>query len=269
MNDVREAFGKLLEEPAPPPATAEQLLGAAHRARTRRRRTLGVTGAALAVVAVMGAGWLIRVEGKPPSPATTASPSRGPRLSEATARLVAQRMEKTLDDILPAAAEPLGASSEWGGDGSSPADGIATVGAYADVFVGPHRGPLAGGQVLAYLLATTETGDGDLCTLAPDRRLLRGTEIGCEVLTVRGSRVRVGRMLESVAPTRVASGYVEFHYAVRYVDGWTVMVWELPYTRQPVNNPVADGAVPMLDQPIFSPRQLAELTLEPGFAPPG
>lgn len=268
MNDVREAFGKLLEEPGPPPATTEQLLGAAHRARTRRRRAFGVAGAALAVVAVVGAGWLIPTDRTPPPPATTASPSSGPRLPEATAGLVAKRLEKTLDDILPAGVQGIGGASEWGGDGSSPPNGIATVGAFTDVFVGPRHGPLKGGQVLVYLLATTEPGGGDLCALAPDRRLMNGTEIGCEVLTVRGSRVRVGHMLESVAPTRVPSGYIEFHYAVRYVDGWAVVVWALPYTNEPLNNPVATGAVPMLDEPVFSPRQLAELTLEPGFAPP-
>ncbi|WP_144124858.1 hypothetical protein [Catellatospora sichuanensis] len=268
MNDVREAFGRLLEEPGPPPATAEQLLGAAHRARTRRRRTRGVTGAALAVLAVIGAAWLVPAEKTSPAP-TTASPSSVPHLSDAAAQLVAQRMETTLGEILPAGVESVGgASSTWDGGVSSLPNGITTVGAFTDVLVGPRHGPLAGGQLLAYLLAGSETGAGDLCALTPGRGLLTGTEIGCEVLTVRGGKVRVGRMREAVAPARVASGYVEFHYAVRYVDGWLIMVWELPYTRQPLNNPVADGAVPMLDRPVFTPRRLAELTLEPGFAPP-
>jgi hypothetical protein len=54
---------------------------------------------------------------------------------------------------------------------------------------------------------------------------------------------------------------VVVRHATRYVEGWLILVAELPYTYQLRNPP------PLLTTPIFTTPQLALLATNPGLLP--
>lgn len=265
MSDVKELFGRLLEEPAPALPDTGQVLGMVRRARARRRLAVG---AALAVATglVAGLGGLVSSRQAPQAPigATTAASPRADLVGEPELR----RMQATLRTVLPPGVRLLGTAGETSrSDG--PRGPLDIVGVFADLLVAVPDRPSQGGQLLAYVLAgPAGAATGDLCAIPLDARVLTGSELACAVETVAGHEVRVGRLRQPAGISRVPSGHVDVDYAVRYVDGWLIVVWELPYTNEPINDPRSSEAVALLAEPVYTGRRLAELTLEPGFRPP-
>jgi hypothetical protein len=88
---------------------------------------------------------------------------------------------------------------------------------------------------------------------------LTGIETNCQELAADGVRIRVGTVSQ---PAPASSGQtVAVRHATRYVEGWLIVVAELPYTYQLRNPP------PMLTTPVFTTQQLAQLAANPALLP--
>jgi hypothetical protein len=115
-------------------------------------------------------------------------------------------------------------------------------------------------QLHAYRVVGGPGPTGDVCAQAPlDGTRFAGREQACQPLVVAGETFRVATSRDVVP---VTEDEYEFTIVTRYGDGWTLHLWELPYPH-----PFSDLEPRLVDTPVFTARQLAELALDPGLNP--
>jgi hypothetical protein len=272
MNDVRELFQHILDEPGPPLAPSAPLLQAARRRRRHRRLAHGLAAAAgVALLAAASAMPLMTWRGGPTNDRSTAdgqaaatptpsTPETHPacQVPEPDMRRQVQRLADAVGASIPRGGRAGTVACEGGQLGVDPKSWY--IGASAEV--SPDGTSV--GTIHAYRFHDAGAGPvDDLCAVAPATRLLPdvrpdaldGTESGCQVLDANGTKVRLARMATSDASVPAV------RHAVRYVDGWVILVAELPYTYDPTKAPPSPTA------PILSDQQLAELAARAEMLP--
>ncbi|MFG2045379.1 hypothetical protein [Dactylosporangium sp. NPDC048998] len=175
-----------------------------------------------------------------------------------------RRQMQQMDDVLLGAI-PSGVRTGQHDCGfGRPYDGapITSVEDVTEVYVDEHVGTIA----MYRIRDTSPRPTGDLCATSPRKRMppamgidaLNGVETSCQVLAAKGATVRIGTMRQP-APGTTGQTVVVRH-ATRYIEGWLILVAELPYAFSSVGPP-------LLATPIFTTAQLAELAANPGLLP--
>lgn len=287
-NQVKDLFQRVLADPGPPLAGSHQVLGAARRTARRRRTGAAVACSALAAVAVAGAAVAVPVltgafnpaadhpvgggtvqPGPPvasasPSPSGSPSPSRpaGPtgspsvpagRQGEADMMLVALLhavpagyTTPTTDTVRDAGGTnyqvrgtqvlPASMTGENNGEGWH-------LSAGTDVYQGDQAGSVG--------VTVTDNSqpvlDGNVCDVKIQHQ--GSGEQSCQTIMVSGLRVRV-----SVRDLGAAG---KIWYATVFRDHWTTQVQE-------GQNGLRPGSAMLATLP-YSPRQLAQLAMDPAF----
>jgi hypothetical protein len=168
VNEVRDIVARMMEEPAPPLRSPDEMLRIARRTNRRRSMLAAATSATLVLVLVVGVGVAVRLlphraPTDPPSVTDIAEPLR--RAAPAHGEVMAQRIVAALPDGLAAVASATFHEGSAGHDGSAgedtgrvPAvvDDSGRILAAAVVLVSDGHGR---GEVFAYLVADGSSGD--------------------------------------------------------------------------------------------------------------
>jgi hypothetical protein len=256
MTDVRELFDRVLEEPAPPLAPCSAVIGVARRRRRRQRGALAVTCAAVAVGAVLVAPRFGLGGAAPDGPADNRSAEVTSSQSADPDRVTGGIGIEDMYAALLAAVRGRVTLLHHAGEGWADLDRTTGgVGAFADFHIGDR-----GGQLHAYLEpGPARAPRGDLCDVPPIAEVMTGPETSCTTMWVGDVPVRVSTK-RTRPPSSDLGTSATIHTAVRFVDGWAIVVWETPW--------VNDYSMPMLTTPTFSDADLADMAADPGFLPP-
>lgn len=249
MTDVREIISRMLDEPAPPPRPAAQVLATARRAR--RRRSASWVGSALATLVVLSlAGFVVGAQRSATEPiATAAVPPGG----------VAPAHGRTMAAVLVAALPPgfTAGVVETFNDSPLPGPGLA-VDAPTSVLaaaVVPVFSDGGAGEVFAYLVHESAPAPGPRCDAVEV-----AASASCEIQFVGGDEVQV---------VVHGQGWTTGWEATRFVAGGRVVVGERRYRPAGANT---DGrslivALPPLAVPPIDPVALAALAADPAMLP--
>jgi hypothetical protein len=254
-NDVRDLLVRVLDEAGPPPASREEMIAAGRRARNHRRRWWA-GGVALAAVAAVAA--MTQVVPAPGGPGTVSAPGtvseRSPgTVKSPTGRAVSKIPEvqqERANQMLAAliAAIPAGYTTPAPGDPHRFArvEGWQQTGWLYSISTEVYREGKVGRMQVSSFTDYGLPGTNDPCAAAYEAT---GSYDGCTVLTaVTGAPVAVSwRGGSNKAPRDVRATWV--------ADDRAVSVEQI-LGGQP-------GGV--LDQPIFTDQELAELAVSPDF----
>lgn len=255
MQQLRDAMWAATAEPPPSSIVIDEIMVREQRRRTgfRLLAAVGVVIlAAGAVPALASAIPGISSSSSPPSTVITASEPSGTDLSDLrdwTARAAAAATAALPDGYRMANPPtelvlPDGQFAVMWADLAGPGGERSQLLIFLDL--GPHLEPQD--AVCAEPLP------------APPRR--PGIDIvrDCEPLLLGRDVVRVGTWRNQLPGS---GDYFQFPVVSHYQHGWALHVWELPY-----RHPHYPGAKPeLVDAPVFTIRQLAELVLHPDLVP--
>ncbi|WP_432830079.1 hypothetical protein [Dactylosporangium sp. CA-092794] len=277
-DDVRDLLVRVLGEAGPPPPSREAMIAAGRRARNHRRRWWAGGVALAAVAAVAATIQVVPVSGAPgtvsaPSasagpgtasaPGTSAAPGTSGAASPGVAKSptgravskIPEAQQQRADQMLAAliAAIPAGYTTPAPGNPrtrSARVEGWQQTGWLYLVSTEVYRDGKVGAVRVSSFTDYGPPGTNDPCAAAYQAA---GSYDGCTVLTaVTGTPVAV--------TWRGGSGKVPREVRATWVaDDRAVSLEQLPNgtDREPIGS--------MLDQPVFTDQELADLAVSPDF----
>ena len=254
MNEVRDIVARMLEEPAPPPRSPDEVLRIARRAHRRRSLLAAAASGSLVLLLIVGVGVAVRSLRVRPPTASPVTEVAGPvgRTTPSHGEVMAERIVAALPAGLTAhTMETFSDATE-----RVPVAGDVQVRAAAVVQVGDGEGY---GEIFAYIASGGEPGDDASLTCA-DVRL--EPPDGCRLESVNGGLLRVVTSThplrgQHVGVTRLVPGgrlVVGAWQTVLGVEEWTPeggRVWLVVPLRKPVD-----------------PHVLTALAADPAMLPP-
>ncbi|WP_238006449.1 hypothetical protein KZZ52_16045 [Dactylosporangium sp. AC04546] len=265
-NDVRDLFARVVDEAGPLPVSREEMVAAGRRARNHRRRwwvggvalaAVAAVAATIQVVPVPGAPVAVGASGTSGAPLTSGARSPGVAKSP-TGRPVSkipEAQQQRANQMLAAliAAIPAGYTTPAAGNPrtrSARVEGWQQTGWLYLVSTEVYRDGKVGAVRVSSFTDYGPPGTNDPCAAALQAA---GSYDGCTVLTaVTGTPVAVSwRGGSGKAPRVVRATWV--------ADDRAVSVEQLP---QGTSGQPGGG---MLDQPVFTDQELADLAGSPDF----
>jgi hypothetical protein len=280
--EMKDLFQRVLDDPGPPLAGTDRVLGAARRTARRRRAGTAVACSALAAVAVAGAavgvpalagaltptGHHAAGSGGTSGTTNSAPPTGGPspdqsdvasQSTPATPQGKADRMLAALLAAVPAgyttpttdtASDANGQQYEVRGTQVMPTSQTGEnngKGWHLNASTDVYRGDQAGAVAVTVTDNDQPVPDGDVCQLQIQHQ--GSGEQSCQTVMVSGTRVRVS--------VRDLGQYGKIWYATVFTDGWTTQVQE-------GQNGLRPGSALLATLP-YTPQQLAQLAMNPAF----
>jgi hypothetical protein len=249
VNEVRDIVARMLEEPAPPPRSPDEVLRIARRANRRRSLLAAAASGSLVLLLVVGVGVAVRSLHPPTAPPVTEVAGPVGRTTPSHGEVMAQRIVAWLPDGLTAlTVETFSDATE-----RVPVAADVQVLAAAVVQVGDGDGY---GEIFAYIAADGGTGDSltceDIGVAPPD---------GCRLESVNDVVVRV-----VTSTHRLRGQHAE---VTRLVPGGRLVVgaWQ---TALGVEQRAPEGGRTWLVVPLrkpVDPRVLTALAADPAMLP--